>query len=205
MPALEIKGGGLSLQASSRFAGARPWVAWAVLVALAALAVYGSFSGYVRLPESPGTMPTPPVLSDPSGLTDGHLYYRIIDRVRAGENYYEAAIDEMRARGYALRPFFNVRMPTLAVVLAQLPEQFSHRYALWSLIFLTAAAWLHRLRSEGASRLQIIAGGILIMSGLTFHAALAAASLHHEVWSSCFLALSLALYKPERWFPSVLL
>jgi hypothetical protein len=55
------------------------------------------------------------------GPTDGLLFRRIVDRVRAGEGYYEAAGREQRARGYPTRSPFNWRLPTFAWLFGGLP------------------------------------------------------------------------------------
>src|SRR5690606_27602468 len=45
---------------------------------------------------------------------DFDLYQAINERIAAGEGYYDAALDEQRARGFPTKPFVTVRPPTLA-------------------------------------------------------------------------------------------
>jgi hypothetical protein len=53
---------------------------------------------------------------------DSELYLSIIERVRAGQPYYDAAGAELRAREFPRRPMFNWRQPTYALVLSHLAE-----------------------------------------------------------------------------------
>src|SRR5262245_2678095 len=55
------------------------------------------------------------------GPSDGILFRRIVERVRAGEGYYAAAGHELRAQGYPTRSPFNWRLPTLSWLIGGLP------------------------------------------------------------------------------------
>ena len=56
------------------------------------------------------------------GGSDVVLYQMVIDDIRHGVPYYEAAAQEQRRHGYPMRPFVVVRPPLLAVTMAALPN-----------------------------------------------------------------------------------
>jgi hypothetical protein len=57
-----------------------------------------------------------------SGLSDPEVLERIVQRVRHGDNYYEAAGDELRADHFHVRSVFNWRQPLYAWFLAAFPK-----------------------------------------------------------------------------------
>ncbi|WP_427964445.1 hypothetical protein [Altererythrobacter sp.] len=124
------------------------------------------------------------------------LYDAITARVAAGENYYQVAVAEQRARNFPVRPGFAVRLPTLAVTSA----------ALGPLIFivalllaaLTGFAWWRRLTPI----LDRPARRVIALGLLGWGAAVGFKPMYfvlHEAWSGMFLALALALHSPGRW------
>jgi hypothetical protein len=133
---------------------------------------------------------------------DFDLYETIDKRVAKGENYWHAAEDEQRGSRYPTKPFVAVRTPMLA-----------WGYVLWGLI-----GW--RVIAVGLWFVTVI-GMIALMSGRSrfperLAAAVAAAvfgavaylekvGLSHEIIAGLFLSSSLVLYRPQRWWPSLLL
>jgi len=129
--------------------------------------------------------------------TDLRLYDRIAERVADGENYYAVAVEEQRARDFPVRPGLAVRLPTLAFLTAAIGQ--------WGLIVLaviivlgTLVAWHYRLRDVpgGPGRLRYVLLLLVIgtVSGLKpQYLAL------HEVWAGILIALSLGLYRPNKW------
>lgn len=134
--------------------------------------------------------------------TDLQLYDRIAERVAAGENYYRVAVEEQRARDFPVRPGLAVRLPTLAHVTALVGS--------WGMLALaallgiaTVIAWHYRLRDmpggPGHLRYILLLMVIGAVSGLKpQYLAL------HEVWSGMLIALSLGLYRPNRWWGAVI-
>ena len=133
--------------------------------------------------------------------TDLALMAGIVDRMQRGEPYYSAATLEMTARGYPRSSFLNWRLPTLAVIEAALPSMLIARVALGALG--AWAVWLLGRRLPRAAVDQrvatlaagftmlpiwVIGGGILYM---------------HEVWAGELIAFSLALWRRDRWVPSL--
>jgi len=189
----------LWLAAPSRFAGlrksrARIAIGLLVLLLLACLTAL--------------TVPDPAAVSGGSGAsqsdqTDLMVYEKIVAGVKGGGDYYTVATDTLRAGGYPLRPFFTVRMPSLAVLQAALPA-----WGPAALLYLLAAyvglVWVLRLR-EALPRAvpRIFAGVLLIGSMLAFLQPDLAA--FHEIWAGLLIALSLGLRRPGRWVEAVAL
>lgn len=133
---------------------------------------------------------------------DFDLYEAINRRVAAGESYYVAALDEQRSSGYPTKPFVTVRSPVLA----------------WGDLALGPTGW--RVVAIGLW-LATLFGLVGLLSGRTSFAervgaALTAAAfgavafmpkvgLSHDVVAGLFLSAALALYRPHRWWLSLLL
>ena len=135
---------------------------------------------------------------------DQQLYLAIINGVAKGGSYYTVATDTLRANNYPLRPVFAVRLPTLAVVLAALPGEAARKGTLVTLIGVTLAAWgwrAYKLYGGLAPAAITIA---MVFSGLGA-GAIGQGYVFHECWMVALIALSLAIWKPERWWLSVLI
>ena len=84
-----------------------------VLAGLLGAVVCGAYFG--RAPRmAPG--------SDTTGFGDIAFHQLIVSRLRAGDRYYDVYGIELREHGYATRPVFHWRLPTLDSVLAVLPD-----------------------------------------------------------------------------------
>jgi hypothetical protein len=169
----------------SRAAGAL-----AVLLAVLALIVAG-----LRIETSAA----PPA---PEGNGDLALYGRTIELLRHGAPYYPTITSELRANNYPLRPFVTVRLPTLSVALATLPDVLTARIVLAALALVTFAAWTWCFRALRGEPLRYTALLLLLASGIVPALAPVAYPLH-EVWAGLLIALSLALRRPDRWLLSV--
>ena len=162
------------------------WLARAALLLAIVMAVqwlWGFMPGYAK----PGL--TPP------GFGDRDLYRAIVTAVAAGKGYYETAIALQDAHGYPLRPWFTVRSPTFALLMARLGEGVAATLA-QAILFVTALAWslsLHRARMHP---LEVIAAFFAILAGgfMMFYIAF----LNHETWASLFIALGFALWHHSR-------
>lgn len=189
----------LWLAAPSRFAGlrksrARIAIGVLVLLLLACLTAL--------------TVPDPAAVSTGSGTgasqsnqTDLMVYEKIVAGIKGGGDYYTVATDTLRAGAYPLRPFLTVRMPSLAVTLAALPD-----WAPAILLYLLAAyvgmVWGLRL-GDALPRVvpRIFAAALLIGSMLAFLQPDLAG--FHEIWAGLLIALSLGLRRPGRWIEAV--
>jgi hypothetical protein len=130
------------------------------------------------------------------------LYTTIIRRIRSGENYYAVAVDEQRRGGYPVTPFVTVRLPTTAFIIANLGDTGAHILKI-GIAVLALLAWFQKLK-----RLQLERGRLLVLLGLvaaglsptliTFYLTM------HEIWAGALLCLSLGLYRPDKWLPSLI-
>ena len=164
-----------------------PWLAALVLALVAALVIAG-LSGHLASGRT-----------TPSLGNDGDLYRRTIQDVSQGQPYYAAAAGELRRGGYPLRPFMTMRPPLLAIALARLPGEAARGAALALLAAACFAAWAWRLRDMASARPRRYGLALmLLLSGVATGFA-PGAYLFHESWAGLLIALSLALYRPQRW------
>ena len=177
----------------------------AVLVALIVLAALMPLTASMD-----GEVSTVASIEIVGGETDGDvrrdddlaLYDRIIARVRSGEDYYAAAIEEQRAGDYPVRPGLAVRLPTLAFAHAYLGETVLQGLAALLLV-LTGWAWWRRFGAEaGGKRYRNFAAILVVLGGVTvlnrYYSVL------HEFWTGALIALSLGLHRPGRFGASLL-
>src|SRR5258708_38854682 len=92
----------------SRFAGWTRRPAALVLVLLVLLIVWGLYASMTQI-----TLPS----SEPGGDRDTDVFRSVVQRIHAGENYYDAQESEFRDRSYPVRSVLNYRTPTYAWVL----------------------------------------------------------------------------------------
>ncbi|BCA64348.1 hypothetical protein HMP09_3582 [Sphingomonas sp. HMP9] len=137
----------------------------------------------------------------PPGQTDLLLYETIVAGVRGGSPYYAVAAETQRSGHYPLKPFFTVRLPTLAVVEANLPPLVV-KLLLLALCVGTILAWVARLRPAMTGLVPLGAAGLLVIAGLYVNLD-ASFVVFHEVWAGPLIALSLALRRPGHWLPAV--
>lgn len=185
---------------SSRYSRWSPPYFLALIAALFILIGYGSTLqaptvSPERLPQL-GLDPTVPANDDL------RLYRQITKRVASGENYYGAVATEHRFNHYPLKPFFVVRLPTLAVASAY-AGPFGVRVAAFMLMLVTCLAWLRCLTDEVESKSLRIIGVLSILSYLILLMVEALLSLH-ELWAGTFMALSFALWRKDNVLPSIL-
>lgn len=134
-------------------------------------------------------------------LGDLELYQLIHTRFAAGDSYYAAAVEEQRRNDYPTRPFVTVRLPTLAWIDVHVGE-IGQRMIAPLLLGGAIVAWL-LLLGPLALRTEVLGAGFLLyMAGLGLFDLRA---LHfHELIAGALLTLALGLYRPARWWPSLL-
>jgi hypothetical protein len=137
----------------------------------------------------------------PPGQTDLLLYQSIVAGIRGGSPYYTAAAEAQRMGHYPLKPFFAVRLPTLAVVEAALPPILMNLLLL-GLCVGTILAWVARLRPAMTGLVPLGAAGLLAVAGLFVNLD-PSFVVFHEVWAGPLIAVSLALRRPGHWLPAV--
>lgn len=133
---------------------------------------------------------------------DFELYQRIVERMRDGEGYYQATGEELRTRGYAVRPSWNWRLPTLAFILSFQSSTHQSLCIFGALAFFSVFLWgqiLHRF----CSRRRMIFGLILFI--LAYLPLLREYPIYfHETWGGMLLSISMAALIQKRWTLSVL-
>ena len=126
------------------------------------------------------------------------LYDRAIERIQAGENYYDFIVDEQRAADYPVRPGLAVRLPTLAYLDAALGEA-GQMVAALVLMLAVLLVWWRRLGDEpgahGRRRRMALAllfvGASLGLNRYYF--------VLHELWTGMLIALAFGLHRPGKW------
>jgi len=137
---------------------------------------------------------------------DGHfgdidLYRQINQRVRAGESYYAAALSEQRAHNYPTRPFVTVRLPTLAWT-DRLWGESGWRIIAIGALLANIAAWIGALSERGLALERAAAALLIPAAGIgAFYEHV---GVVHELIAGLFLSLALGLYRPHRWWPSLI-
>ena len=176
---------------ASRFKRVQPFVALVILIGTAVLIGYGLLRGQEALS----------VRGDKSGK-DVHLYQAIVKRLHSGESYYVVAGEELRARGYATRPFVNWRPPFLAWFLAALPNPTWGRLILLSIASMAWAMWVILFYKAGDHRRTIAVAMLLSVFFPTAY--LEVSSYFHEFWAGMIILFTLALYANNHWRLAVL-
>lgn len=178
---------------SSRLAGLPRWPARIALLLLLPI-------GFLLALNGPGA----PRVTGKAGHSDVALYRAIDQRILRGENYYTAAASEQRARGYPLKPFVTMRLPTLAWVCRITGGLDGAQTLMRLLALITAGATAWRLQRAGLPRPLWIASALLaaLATGVI---AQPSQLVWHEAWAGLLLGLSLACRSPRNWWPSVLL
>ncbi|MGH7023761.1 MAG: hypothetical protein ACREEB_09240 [Caulobacteraceae bacterium] len=180
--------------ADDRFAALPRPAAIAILAALLISTALGLWS------------PTSVARRAPKGVpTDVFLYRAVVQRVRAGEPYEEAAVTEQRARHYPLKPFVVVRPPTLAVLLSLAPNQGVVNVIEACLGALVIYAWTVRLHGLGPGPPWMIWTAACLFTGVGVAMAGGVASQFTEVWAGLLIALSLGLRSERRFAAAVAL
>lgn len=136
------------------------------------------------------------------GMGDVDLYRAIDMRMLNGEGYYQAAATEQRARGYPLRPFVTVRMPTVAWIttLAGGPSRVTILEMLLAAV--SAGMTVVRLRKLIRSDWLWAAASFLVVTTIAVLSQ-SLLAIWHELWAGLLIALSLACWNERRWGLSV--
>lgn len=136
-----------------------------------------------------------PVQDSVTLISDSRLYQHVSARLAEGEGYYEASADENRRHGYRLVPFFTVRPPAFAWFAAFAPLEFVQ----FALFGLCTVLWILHPGLRPYERVLMAPG--MAMGG--WHIFFGPMWLH-EYWAGLLLAISLALYRSDRWWISVI-
>jgi hypothetical protein len=135
--------------------------------------------------------------------SDAALYRAIDKQMAHGKSYYSAAATEQRVRGFPLRPFIAMRMPTRAWIF-RLMGASGALHLLQLLAVLTVLVTALRLRRVIHS-LPIWAAASLFAATSIMPLANPVIALWTELWAGLFVTLSLACRTDRHWRASVAL
>ncbi len=123
---------------------------------------------------------------------DALLFRSVVDRVHAGEGYYDAWGSEARSLGYPTRSIFNWRLPLFAWLNGNLPD------LIWGQLLLSALALATVLMVYGIVRAE---SGIPTAMAAVFFVGFAVAVcvkpnvfLATELWAGTLIAFSVCAY-----------
>ena len=161
----------------------------------------------ITLFSAVGISPPPPHAAKPkltgiANMSDRQLYGYIIEDMQHGKSYYQAVAFEHRRGHYPLKPFLTVRLPTLAWVSATLGTQGTF-VALIALLLTTLLTWFHRMEHEQVDKRAIYASTVTMAASAIILLA-PTLSFFHEAWAALLIALSLALWNPNKVWPSLI-
>ena len=126
------------------------------------------------------------------GGEDLHCYRSIVDRIRSGEGYYQAAYSELVSRGYPTGSIFNWRPPLLGWTFGHLPDL---RITQASAIFLSLfTLWLWVSVSSKELSFGRVAIGSLLLLGSPIYSFSPDIYLSHEFWAGALITLSIFSY-----------
>ncbi len=176
----------------SHFASLPRWAAAAVLLLVAVLIGHGLVA--------PAFPPPPLATGADSTRSDLALYGAVLNRVQAGEGFYQATATEQRLRGYPLRPFVTVRPPWftrfLASVGGRVPATRIFR------VLVTSAAILMVIRLLLSIESRPLALGAAL-GALTFLFVQTVPIFWYEAWSAALVLLALACWSERTWALSI--
>jgi hypothetical protein len=133
-----------------------------------------------------------------SGFTDPEVIQRIVDRVRGGQNYYQAAGEELRADRFHVRSIFNWRQPLYAWVLAAFPMAILGQILLGALAVGMTCLAIHFLLHCGGRVAAII--GLCLIPGASYGAFVGWGATTLEIWAGVLIAISVFVYAMDYWW-----
>ena len=136
------------------------------------------------------------------GRADFDLYEAIDRRIAAGESYYSAALDEQRTSRFPTKPFVTVRPPTLAW--SSLVLGLDGWRVLAAALWLASVIGLYAALAGGVRKPERIAAALCAAAAGAV-AGIKEVGLSHEIVAGLLVSASLALYRRERWWPSLVL
>jgi hypothetical protein len=169
-------------------------IAAAILLLVVAVIVFSATPSKIVAPPAP-----------PGQITDAGLYEALVAKVRAGAPYHAAAVAQMRAGHYPLRPFVVVRPPALAMLESLSPGVAPIRMIEVLLAAAVIFVWVLRLRSQTGGPMGTAWTAFVLFTGVGAAIAGGVSIWFHEVWSGLLIALSLGLRTRGRFLISALI
>ena len=169
------------------YARLAPFQARVVLVLLAVMTVL-----CVAITLSP--LGTTRVGKDPPGEGDVALYWAEVERIRAGEGYYEAAAVELVERGYPTRSVFNWRTPLPMWMIGKLPNPLLGKGLLGLLALAVIVLGFEALAREQGHGLGKPVACALLLTGPLMFCVLGDLFVSPGLWAGVFIVLSICAY-----------
>lgn len=139
----------------------------------------------------------------PRNFSDVRLYQGIVDRMRGGDGYYRAALEELHRHDYPTTPAMAVRLPTVATIWARLGTH-GAEMLLVGLFVVATVVMIIRLERAGRGALEWTAAAFLVAVSAVLYST-GAAAWFQETWAMVLILLAIGLHTPRRWWPSVAL
>jgi hypothetical protein len=137
--------------------------------------------------------PSAPVLAAaPQGGRDLQAYRQIVERVHNGEDYYDAAAEELREGGYCSGSVFNWRLPTYAWLLAVWPRP-EWGQGLLSIVAVLALGLAYTVERKVSSVGRAILLSLL-MAGAFLWCIDGDAFFSQELWAGVLIAVSIGAF-----------
>jgi hypothetical protein len=130
------------------------------------------------------------------GEGDAALYRAEVDRIRAGQGYYQAAAAELVARGYTTRSVFNWRLPLPIWLIGHMPVVALGKALLGLLAAAVVLTAYEALAREGSVRLAL--GCSLLLTGPLMLCVLGDFFVMPVIWAGVLIALSMCAYGLNR-------
>ena len=177
----------ISTATTTSYVRLSPWQSRGVLIAVAVLIGLAWWA-------SPPRAVLCDVHDEKSGrLGDIFLYKAEVDRIRAGEGYYQAAAEELPTRNYPTASVFNWRTPLPMWLIGRLPDPLAR----WLLIAAGISAMLMAYlaaKREQPNRLRMAIPLVLLLTWSMFPCLQGDLYMLAEIWAGVLFALSLAAY-----------
>lgn len=149
----------------------------------------GFFVGVTLSPLCSGN-----VDKDRPGEGDVALYRAEVDRIHAGEGYYQAAAAELHQRGYPTRSALNWRTPLPMWLIGLLPAVVLGKVLLGALALGLMLVTFEVLAREHSGNIRLPAACVLLLSGPLLLCILGDLFVMPVLWAGVLIALSISAY-----------
>jgi hypothetical protein len=176
-----------SVSPATGYARLTPWQARRVLLGL--LLLTGFF-----LAVLPGPPPVCNLRQEGSQTGDVALYRAEIDRIHAGEGYYQAAATELVARGYPTRSVFNWRTPLPMWLIGKMPAAVLGQVLLGGLALAVLLLAFEAASREQPNIYRLAAPLVVLLIGALLPCLLGDLYVMPVLWAATLIALSICAY-----------
>jgi hypothetical protein len=132
------------------------------------------------------------------GPSDVDLYGAEVQRIHAGQGYYEAAAAELHQRGYPTRSVFNWRTPLPMWLIGHLPNPLWGKALLGLLALVLLALAFEAIGREQPGAIGRPLACVLLLSGPLMFCVLDDLYVMPVLWAGVLIALSITFYGLDR-------